>query len=96
MSSQVKDDLKESVPAKVDKLDESSRPESEKDSFADLLDDLIEGNVESTEEVDKRIVGLLNDLLDIPLVPEYLEGKIFGLAVDGVKVALVQVADRLR
>lgn len=94
------EDIPKSIAEKVQganlaKLQTGADETTDEDSFADLLSDIVDGSV-SAEEVDTRIVALLNDLFDIPMLPENVERRLFGFAVDGVKIALVQVAERLR
>lgn len=94
MGDPVQEEIGRSVEsADLAKLKTTAKKDTEDDSFADLVEDIIEGTV-TRDEVDERIVSLLNDLLDVPYVPEALEEKVFGLALDGVKVAVMQVADR--
>jgi hypothetical protein len=93
--SQVTDQLASSIKgAELAELKTGASEETEEDSFADLVVDIKEGNATS-HEVDERVTNLLNDLVDIPYVPEAIEGKLLGFAVDAVKTALVQIVERL-
>lgn len=93
-NNEVSDQLAQSIKAaEPERLETTAKESTDEDSFADLLQDIVDGNV-NVDEVDSRIVALLNDLLNIPILPEFMEGKILGLAVDAVKTALIQVTKR--
>jgi len=93
--SQLSEDLASDIEgADLETLQTAASEETGEDSFADLLADIVEGNT-TPNGVDERIQALLNDVVDIPYVPESVEGKLLGFAVDGVKVALLQVAQRV-
>jgi len=89
------DQIAETVDgAELEQLDAAAQPTSEDDSFADIVSDIVDGAT-TAEEVEDRISDWLNETFDIPFVPEAIEGKLFGLAVDAVKAAAVQTAKRL-
>jgi hypothetical protein len=89
------DQIAETVDgAELEQLDAAAQPTSDDDSFADIVSDIVEGDT-TAGEVDDRVSAWLNDTFDIPFVPEAIEAKLFGLAVDAVKAAAVQTAKRL-
>ena len=93
--SQLSEDLASDIEgADLETLQTAASEETGEDSFADLLSDILSGDT-TAEEVDDRIQTLLNDFVDIPYVPEGIEGKLFGFAVDGVRAALLQIAQRV-
>jgi hypothetical protein len=93
--SQLSEDLASDIEgADLETLQTAASEETEEDSFADLLSDILSGDT-TAEEVDDRIQALLNDFVDIPYVPEGIEGKLLGFAVDGVRAALLQIAQRV-
>ena len=94
-SQDLTDQLSESIEAAdLELLTEDAQSSSDADSFADIVADIMEGET-TVDDVDRRIVAWLNRTFDIPFVPEAIEGKLFGLAVDAVKAAAVQTAKRL-
>jgi hypothetical protein len=93
--SKLNDQLATSIKgAELEDLKTGALEETEEDSFADVLVDIKDGRT-TPEEVDERVADLLNDLIDIPYVPEYVEGKVIGFSLNGVKAALVQIVERL-
>jgi len=91
VSTQLANDIQ---GAELDKLQTTASEESDEDSFADIVSDVANGET-TAEEVEERLGDLLNELVDIPYVPEALEDKAFDYALDGLKVAVVQLASRL-
>jgi len=95
MANDVSQSLAKSIDgAELETLQTTASEESDEDSLADIVSDVVHGET-TAEEVEERLAERLDELVDIPYVPEALEGKVFDHALDALKVAVVQLASRL-
>lgn len=95
MGNDVSESLAESIDgAGLETLQTTASERSDEDSFADIVSDVVHGEA-TAQEVENRLVDRLNELVDIPYVPESLEDKVFDHALDALKVAVIQLASRL-
>ena len=78
--------------AEIEELPE--QPEQEEGgSFRAIVRDIVKGNTDQ-DEVEERLVAWANDVIDIPLVPESLEGRIFSALKGLLKRAATEAADQ--
>jgi len=93
-NTDLKEELAKDVEAaSLERIEAPAEEESDEASFADLVEDIIEGDIEA-EEFDNRVKDILASLFDIPYVPDALEARLLGFGIDAVKAALIQVAKR--
>jgi len=92
---QINDALNEQIKAaKPEKLDTSSLKSEGKDSFGDIVADVISGET-STEEVEERVVDWANRQVDVPLIPESVEEQAIQVLKDLLIQAVVEAAQSL-
>lgn len=94
---QISDGLADSIEgAKPETLSTAAPTTDEEDErdFGDIVEGVAEGDI-SPEELEEILVGWANDRLDVPFVPEALEGQLLGLAVDLLTTAIVEAATSL-
>jgi hypothetical protein len=73
---------------------DSSSPDTKEDqlSLGDLVESILSGDI-NPEQIDDELKAWINARIDVPYVPEVVEGKALDLAVRVLKSAIIELVE---
>lgn len=81
--------------ASLERLQHEAQGDTSSDSFADIIQDLVDGKIESVDEAEKRLADYLERFIDWPWwVPGIVRRKAFDVLLNALRALLVQAATR--